>query len=349
MRYKPLAPAADERQMAVEQALHRVAPTPSKRPIQYALLIALSATLFAWSRGWWPSSGTRPAALLVVVGYAATGLCWAIVLNGRSTLRPLATGAATLALGGLIVAMRGGSTPAWLRLTVGLGVLAIAAWNTVHLFRLIERGDGPIVQRLGLALGGLLPPSVRKLAAKEVALWTAIFRPSVLRRRYTMCHSFHNGRTGSDVMVMNVLIVIGIIETSVVHLFLRAIIPNAALILLGVSLLTLTYLFGVARSLPAVPTTLSESVLTIRLGVLRSRTVGLDIIGEAEVIVNQASDAVGEKMILSIIDPPNVRLWLNSPLAGRSLFGEPRLYRIIEFRLDDPEQFVGAIQSALDR
>lgn len=315
--------------------------------IHYGLLIALSAALFVWSRGMWPWPEIQPASPLIVFAYGATGLIWAIALSGHGELRPLATGAALMALAGLFVASRVGLAPTWLVLAVTAAVLLIVFWNGAHLAVRVGRGNGTLGQRLRFTLSEMIPPSVRALAAKEVEVWIAVFFPSLLRKRHFAGHSFHMGRTGSDVMTMIILIGIGIVEVAVVHLMLYAIAPTFAVILLGVSLLALIYLFGVARSLRAVPTTLEADRLTIRLGVLRSQVIELTQISEVHVIRSAISTAA-ERMTISIIDPPNVRLLLNRPLAGRSLFGKPRAYRTIDFRLDEPERFARSLAAALE-
>ena len=333
--------------MAVEHGPHGNDALVPKVLIHYGLLIALSVALFVWSRGSWPWPEMQPASPLIVFAYGATGLIWAVALNGDSRLRPLATGAAMMALAGLLVASRVGLAPTWLVMAVTAAVLLVVVWNGAHLAVRVRRGHGTLGQRLRVTLSGIIPPSVRALAAKEFDVWIAVFFPSLLRNRHVAGQSFHMGRTGSDVMTLIILIGIGIVEAAVVHLILYAIVPTFAVILLGVSLLALVYLFGVARSLRAVPTTLEADRLTIRLGVLRSQVIELTQISEVQVIGGVITTAA-ELMTISIIDPPNVRLLLKRPLAGRSLFGKPRAYRAIDFRLDEPEGFARLLTAALE-
>jgi hypothetical protein len=331
----------------LEPSLQRSDVPPTNSLVSYALLIMLSTLLFLWSRGIWPWLRVRPLPLLTVPAYAATGLAWAIALNGRSALRPLATGAMFMALTGLVVGTHSGLAPIWLWLTVIASLLLIVAWNAAHLAMAVAQGDGPIGERLRSAITGILPSSFRTLATKEFDIWIALLFPSVLRKRHSGGIAFHMGHTGSDVITMSTLICVGIIEVAVVHLFLYKVAPTFASILLYVSLLTLIYLSGLARSLRAVPTTLETNHLMIRLGILRSQRIELSQICDAYVIGGIEAQSIAARMVISIVDPPNVRVLLNQPHTRRSLFGKARAYSAVDFRLDEPELFTQALALAI--
>lgn len=149
-----------------------------------------------------------------------------------------------------------------------------------------------------------------------------------------------------DVFAMRVLMGIGVIELSTVHLLLVHRFPIAALILLLLSIVGLLYLFGIARTLRIMPTTIGDVVLTVRLGLLRSKTIQLAMIDRAECCAPEGI-VKGERLEYSIIDPPNVRLVLREPLYDTSLLHGTRQISLFDFRLDDPTLFVTRLNQKL--
>lgn len=251
-----------------------------------------------------------------------------------------------MALAGTVVASRSNSIPMWLVGIVFVAVVVALVLNALLIVRDVQTQTGNLSNRLWSSLLARIPISVRTIAAKEVELWTAVFHPASLNRKYSGLAQFTMGRKGSDATAMMVLIGIGLIELLLVHLVLRSFYPTLALIFTSATAIALVYLFGVARSLSAVPTTLSDDTLIIRLGALRQQAIELAQIAEVVPLMS-GQESRGDTLTLSIFDPPNVRLQLCEPIPGPALFGTPRQCCWVDFRTDDPEELIRSLSTAL--
>ncbi|MFM8500362.1 MAG: hypothetical protein ACKOAN_10290 [Chakrabartia sp.] len=286
--------------------------------LRYVGLVLLSGVLFLWSRAHLPWMDHTPEAILVVMAYAGVGVLWSAALEETLQVRALLTAGAWMACAGLLVSSRSGASApqSFVALILVIGGVALV-WNVVALGLSVRQQQGDFKDRLWGSLLDLLPDVLRRFAAKEGQVWLAILWPPGLTRGISG-EPFSMGFTGSDVFAMRVLMGIGVIELSTVHLLLVHRFPVAALILLLPSIVGLLYLFGIARTLRIMPTTIGDVVLTVRLGLLRSKTIQLAMIDRAECCAPEGI-VKGERLEYSIIDPPNVRLVLREPLYDTSL------------------------------
>jgi hypothetical protein len=314
--------------------------------LRYVGLVLLSDVLFLWSRAHLPWMDHTPEAILVVMAYAGVGVLWSAALKETLQVRALLTEGAWMSCAGLLVSSRSGaSTPqGFVALIVVIGGVALV-WNVVALGLSVRQQQGDFKDRLWGSLLDLLPDVLRRFAAKEGQIWLAILWPPALTTGISG-EPFSMGFTGSDVFAMRVLMGIGVIELSTVHLLLVHRFPVAALILLLLSIVGLLYLFGIARTLRIMPTTIGDVVLTVRLGLLRSKTIQLAMIDRAECCAPEGI-VKGERLEYSIIDPPNVRLVLREPLYDTSLLHGTRQISLFDFRLDDPTLFVTHLNQKL--
>lgn len=311
-----------------------------------AALALCSLVVFLFSRGLPPFGELRATASSIVILYGACGLGWAIVLQGGIDLVKCLTGIAATALAGAVVASRSTSVPIWLVGLVAATTLVALVLNARLIQHDVQTRTGSFSNRLWSSLLARIPISVRTIAAKETELWIAVFHPTILNRKYSGLAQFTIGRRGSDATAMMVLIGIGLVELFVMHLALRAFFPTLAIIFTSATAIALVYLFGIARSLSAVPTTLSGDTLTIRLGALRQQTIPLAQIAEVSPLMG-GQGSLGDTITLAIFDPPNVRLQLREPLPGPALFGAPRLCCWVDFRTDEPEELIRTLNMAL--
>ena len=314
--------------------------------LRYVGLVLLSAVLFLWSRAHLPWMDHVPEAILVVTAYAGVGVLWSAALTETLQVRALLTAGAWMACACLLVSSwSGASAPhGFVALIVAIGGVALV-WNIVALGLRVRQRQGDFKDRLWGSLLDLLPDALKRFAAKEGQIWLAILWPSALTRGISG-EPFSMGFTGSDVFAMRVLMGIGVIELSTVHLLLAHRFPVAALILLLLSIVGLLYLFGIARTLRIMPTTIGDVVLTVRLGLLRSKTIQLAMIDRAECCAPEGI-VKGERLEYSIMDPPNVRLVLREPLYDTSLLHGTRQISLFDFRLDDPTLFVTHLNQKL--
>ena len=300
------------------------------------------AVLFAWSREYLPLQGDRPDSYLIVLSYATFGLFGWILTNGFSQLRNIFTAAAWMSVAGLVVSLRGSQPSGELIAIVFLACAVALAWNGVEFARRFAERSGSIHQRIGLVMLEALPAIVKEVASKELLLWLAVLSPSTLKRRIKG-QTFDSGQMGTNAFGMYFLLGFGLIELALVHLVLHTHFPKVALALSAASIIGLIYIFGIARSLSACPSSMNDDELVVRLGVLRSISISIKNIASCEIIGERLIDR-GECVEFSIFDPPNFRITMQTPVTQRTFRGIERNIRFVEFRIGDPQMLRTAIE-----
>lgn len=144
--------------------------------------------------------------------------------------------------------------------------------------------------------------------------------------------------------MIGVLLGIAIVEMVVVHLVVVMLFGWIAAVVVGVLDLSLVIaLIGLLRSFRRLPVTLSDGVLTMRAGYLRSVAVPVGQIAG----LRQSWDAAAIKdrgvLNLALASWPSVVIDLREPVVTRR-----RSIRSIAHKLDDPAAFHAAI-AALSR
>jgi hypothetical protein len=142
--------------------------------------------------------------------------------------------------------------------------------------------------------------------------------------------------------IMGVLLFIGVVETSAVHVLVARASPVAAWVLTGLSLYALIWILGDFQALRLVPTVVGDTAVHVRVG-LRWR---VDIPRDKIRSVVPMASAEGGGLKAVTLGIPNVGLETSEPLEARGPFGIRRRFERIALTLDDPARFVSELSCA---
>ncbi|OJU19356.1 MULTISPECIES: hypothetical protein [unclassified Sphingomonas] len=130
------------------------------------------------------------------------------------------------------------------------------------------------------------------------------------------------------------------IELVVVHLLVSFWHPRVALVLSLVSLAGLVWLIWAIALMRRRPVEIAPDALLMRTGGFKQVRVPLDMIAAVTAAGNERDRSA---LNLALIAHPNVLVELRAPLRGR------RAARRIAHRLDDPQGFIVALETAISR
>jgi hypothetical protein len=138
---------------------------------------------------------------------------------------------------------------------------------------------------------------------------------------------------------LGVLAGLSLVEMLVVHLLVAHWWPRMALLLSLLSAAGLVWLVRLIRSFRALPVTVADGVLTMRVGTLRS--VAIPVATIAGLRGDWSADSLKQPGVvnLGLLAYPNIVVDLAPPLAGR----RGRAVTAVAHRLDDPDAFRGWI------
>lgn len=238
---------------------------------------------------------------------------------------------------------------AWVVPVVEVGVLAYVGFKVRKAIRLYRRAkaDSPdfftVVKQV---TADLMPKRLSLAFATEVGVFYYGFLS--WRRRTLQTHEFSYHRKSGTLSVLGAFIFLILVETFVVHLLLDRWNPIAAWILSGLSMYTLIQLFGMARSLGKRPFSVERDRLVLRYGLLGETEIPL---AELESVEKSSRNMKfeGEVQKLSPLkdfERHNVVLELRSEQTLTGLYGMKKKYRTLALHVDEPKDFVAAVEAA---
>jgi len=192
--------------------------------------------------------------------------------------------------------------------------------------------------RVETFLSEFVPPAVARVAAAEIMVirYVFAFRTPPKVPRDSIAFSYH--RSGVLALVW-IVAARSVIEATLVHLVIRQWSEFTAILVSGLSELSVVYLIGLANSFRCLPTLADADGLHFRLGILIDEKIEWEKI--ADVVVIKVSTAKKKPDVLRVaaISAPNIRIRLVAPTKVKQLFHSTREVVEVEAYLDDPQAF----------
>lgn len=318
-----------------------------------AALIVLPLLAILLARGFthtdWAAANATIAAWLFL-WVVADALCLAVIAKApdfRPGLRQLI---GALGLAGIIV-MVGAAEPvraailAMPPLVAALALFAtvFAIWNGALVIRAWRRGGD-----WENALGEVLPPLlVRFTLAESRMMHLALFRWNAPRDIPPGAQGFAYHRYLTPMIA--VLMGLQLFELGVMHLLLMLWNPTVAWIAFALSLAGFLWLVALLKSFRMMPVLLDDRGLRVRSGAVIDWHVPYDAI--EGVVPPLSPDALKQRSTCNtaILSSPNVMVRLARPVAMPRLIGAPHMIEHIALKLDEPADFLAALEARLSR
>jgi hypothetical protein len=283
---------------------------------EVAIALAFDLTITATAATWWlgvKRGGLSPRAPFVVFGIGA--------LTARLLL---SADASRLAFGAGIA--------------LELMVLALVAVRARRLIRRLRQGaDLPLIIRLADALEDIgVPRPVARLLTTEIST-LPLALTGWFRRGPRRGFSVH--RTHLSLAMHVVLIGLVAVETIVLHLLIASATPIGAWISTGLSIYAVLWLIGDAHALRLGRVRIERDVVVIEI----ARRWAAVVPRHAIVAVRRETALPPDAVNLAI-ETPTVVIELSAPITARGPFGLTRTGARLALTIDDPEDFLAALE-----
>ena len=189
----------------------------------------------------------------------------------------------------------------------------------------------------------ILPSKVAILLTMEIAV---IYYGFInWKKRNLAANEFSNYKSGSTLAVLYIIILLVAIEATALHFLLQSWSATAAWILTIISVYSGIQVFGIARSIPKRPISISNGNLILRLGILSEITIPLHEISEVEVSSRELSEKENIVSLspLGTMDSHNFIVKTEKTLKIKGLYGMTRTGNGIAFHVDDIDGFQSQI------
>lgn len=190
--------------------------------------------------------------------------------------------------------------------------------------------------------GRLVMPLVTEIAVLYYGF--VVWRTRTLRENE---FSYHK-KSGTPSLLAGLILIIGI-ETPALHLLLLRWSPVAAWILTGLGIYTAIQLLGIAKSFSRRPVSLDPGHLALRYGIMNEARIPYADIES----VNGSGKATGKNEPAGSLSPfrrlenHNVVIKLKKECTMTGLYGIRKKFRVIGLHLDEAEEFIEKLDSAL--
>lgn len=226
-------------------------------------------------------------------------------------------------------------------------VLAHSGWAAVRARHALRVTGRPARDRWIAAASEVLPPTLVRLAAAELAiLHMALFRwgrpadaPAGSRP-----FAYHKHLTPMCVT----LLVLSAIEMAVYHLVIAHWSRVGAIVMFVLSDVGFLYLLGLIKSFRYRPILLTADGVRVRAGFLIDQNISFERITGVEIALDSNEVRAASTLNAALLAWPNVLLRLDPPIQRRSLLKRKGPISQIAFRLDDPQPFVRLLRWRLD-
>ncbi|MDP1028676.1 hypothetical protein Q5H91_15755 [Sphingomonas sp. KR1UV-12] len=320
-------------QAASPSLVARFAPTLAPLAIVALAGLAVRSPLAAA----WPAT-----ALLLFLWSVADTMMLALVARtpGRrpaahQIVGVLATASVTVWLGAPAPLRQALLAMPWLVAAMAVAVLVHVGWASIRVRQVLA---SPAGDRWQVAAAQFVPAALVRLAVAELSvLHMALFRWGGPADVPADSRAFAYHRHLAPMCAA--LLILSAIEVAVYHLLVGHWSRTAALVMFVLSDLGLVYLVGLIKSFRLRPILLTPTGVRVRAGFLIDQFIPFEAIAAIAPAIEGDEVRDPDSLNAALLAWPNILLRLNAPQPRRSLF-QPRAFRAIAFRLDDPEPFL---------
>jgi hypothetical protein len=242
----------------------------------------------------------------------------------------------------LLDALRWGIVPAELAL---LSYLVVAGRRAL---RAAPATAGDFATRVrGAARAALKARVPADILATEVAILHHALRVGRAAREGAGDYTSHRG-TGYGSIVLGLVLLL-LVEVFPLHVLVSRWSDAAAWVLTALSLYALLWLVGDLRAMSARPTRLWPERLSVRLGLRWEAEIPIETIDRVEAVGSDPIEPGSDRLVLTLVGPPNVRLRLNAPVEVTGMYGIRRTTRDLWLQVDRVSEFREAVRAARAR
>ncbi|HZH37212.1 MAG TPA: hypothetical protein VEX65_08055 [Flavisolibacter sp.] len=183
--------------------------------------------------------------------------------------------------------------------------------------------------------------------AAEMAVFYYMFSKKVCTIDYT---SFTCYKENGIRLILHTLLALFLIEAAGVHFLLQLWSETAAWILTGLSLYSSLQLYAHSRSLKTRPIIITSKELHLRNGILGGETT-LQLLNIDRIVLtskNLSEPGVVKLALLKDLEKHNVAVYLKEPVTVIKAFGLKRPGKVLLVSIDEPQDFVAALNRKME-
>lgn len=235
---------------------------------------------------------------------------------------------------------------------IEIGIISLVIYRIRAIsksFKKNKSADNDFFDNLLIACNDIFPKPISTFLATEIAVFYYLFTKNSDTPEIPYTYSYAK-KSGIKTTIIVLLFLI-IIETFVMHILLAKWNMTAAWIITGLSVYATIQMCSILRSLDKRPIILNHrsKTLALRYGFACHSSIPFNTIERIEKSSKTPSknDEFKSLSAFDILDTHNTILYLKEPRILSKIYGIEKKYKSIGIFLDDPESFIGDINTII--